>query len=206
MRRRRCRDPWSWPLAQGGCGVEDSGDDGRIACAPADVPGQHIAHLPLVGRGHLAQEMGYGAQYPRRAEPAMQGVMFRKGALHLVECACFGEPLHRDNIRVVGLSGVLGAAAHRAPVADYGAGATYAVLAADVNAESLKLVPEKVAQQHARLSVAGAGLAVQGQLNSKSFACGTMQRRHCRRSRRCRAIFIASPTARSTRTWVSAIR
>src|SRR5262245_15921839 len=174
MWRRRCRDPWSWPFAQGGCGVEHGGDDGRITRAPADVPGQHVAHLPFVGRGHLAQEMGYGAQYPGRAEPALQGVMFRKGALHLAECGRFGEPLHRDDVRVVGLSGVLGAAAYRAPVSDHGAGATYAVLAADVNAESLQLVAEKVAQQHARLSLAGSALAVQGQLDGKSFACGTM--------------------------------
>src|SRR5262245_16879068 len=150
--------------------------------------------------------MRHRAQDARGAEPALQGVMPREGALHLVECTCFGEPLHRHNVRVVGLSGVLGAAAHRAPVADHGAGATYAVLAADVNAESLELVAEKVAQQHASLGLAGAALPVQGQLHGKSLAGGTMQRRHCMRALRCRAIFSASPTARSTKTCVSATR
>src|SRR5262245_21223578 len=150
--------------------------------------------------------MRHGAQYPRRAEPALQGVMFREGALHLVKRALCREPLHRDDVGLVGLSGVLGAAAHGAPVAEHGAGTTYAMLTADVNAESLKLVAEKVAQQHARLGLAAAALPVQGQLDGKSFACGAMQRRHCRRSRCSLAIFIASLTARSTRTWVSAIR
>src|SRR5262245_16057952 len=149
MRRRRCRGPWSWPFAQRSCGVEHRSHYGRITRAPADVPGQHVADLPLVGRGHLAQEMRHRAQYPRRAEPALQGVMFGEGALHLIERAGFGEPLHRDDIRVVGLSGVLGAATHRASIAEHGTGAAYAVLAADMNAESLDLLADKVAQQHA---------------------------------------------------------
>src|SRR5262245_37471836 len=150
--------------------------------------------------------MRHRAQDARRAEPALQGVMPREGALHLVERAAFGEPLYRHDVRIVGLGGVLGAAAHRAPVAEHRAGAAYAVLAADVNPESLELVAEKVAQQHASLGLAGAPLPVQGQLHGKSLAGGTVQRRHCMRPLRCRAIFSASPTARSTNTCVSATR
>src|SRR4029453_13589869 len=102
--------------------------------------------------------MRHRAQYARGAETALQGVVPREGALHLVERAAFGEPLHRHDVRGGGLGGVLGAAAHRAPVAEHRAGAAYAVLAADVNPESLELVAEKVAQQHESLGLTGAAM------------------------------------------------
>jgi hypothetical protein len=67
-------------------------------------------------------------------------MMLREGALHLVKRAWFGEPLHGDDVRAVGLRGVLGAAAHGSSIDQNRTGATYAMLATDVNPEGLQLM------------------------------------------------------------------
>ena len=72
--------------------------------------------------------------------------MLREGALHLVKRAWFGEPLHGDDVRAVGLRGVLGAAAHGSSIEENRTGATYAMLATDVNPEGLQLMTQKIAQ------------------------------------------------------------
>ena len=132
--------------------------------------------------------------------------MLREGALYLVERAWFSEPLHGDDVRAVGLGGVLGAAAHGSSIEENRTGATYAMLATDVNPEGLQLMTQKIAQQHARLGLAGSALPVQGQMEREALTGCAMKRCHCRRSLRCRAIASASLTARSTSTLVSAIR
>src|SRR5262249_22135543 len=146
------------------------------------------------------------AQYARRAEPALQGMMLREGALNLVELAWFGEPLHGDDVRAVGLRGVLSAATHGSSIDQNRTGAAYPMLATDVDSEGLQLRTEKIARHHARLGLAASSLPVQGQMEREALTGCAMKRCHCRRSLRCRAIASASLTARSTSTLVSAIR
>src|SRR5262249_30843692 len=205
-RQMRCRDPWSRPFAYGGCGFEHRGDDRRIARAPADVTRKHLPELPPGRAPGVTQGMRHGAQYPRCAEAALQGVMLREGALHLIERARFSEPLHGDDVGTVRLGGVLGATAHCSPIDQNRTGTAYAMFATDVNPEGLQLMAQKIAQQHARLGLAGSALPIQGQLDREALAGCPIKRCHCRRPLRCRAISSAALTARSTSTFVSAIR
>src|SRR5215475_2245495 len=150
--------------------------------------------------------MGDGTKYPGSAEPALQGVMSGECALHLVERPGLGEALHGDDVRTVCLGRVLGAAAHCASIDQDRTGSADAVLTADMNPESLEFMTQEIAEQHARLGLAGSALPIQRQLERKSFPGGTMQRRHCRWLLRCRAISSALLTARPTSTFVSAVR
>src|SRR5262245_3461941 len=205
-RQMRCRDPWSRPFADGCCGFEHRGNDRLITRAPADAPRKHLADLQLVRCRGITQEMRHRAQYARRAEPALQGMMPREGALHLVERAWFSEPLHGDDVGTVRLGGVLGAAAHRSSIDQNRTGTAHAMLATDVNPEGLQLMTQKIAQQHARFGLAGSALPIQDQLDREAFTGCPIKRCHCRRSLRCRAISSAPLIARSTSTLVSAIR
>src|SRR5262245_12003097 len=205
-RQMRCRDPWSRPFADGGCGFEHRGNNRRISRAPADVTRKHLADLLLVRCRRVAQKMRHRAQYAGRAEAALQGVMLGEGTLHLVERAWFGEPLHGDDVGTVHLTGILGAAAHRSPIDQNRTGTAYAMLATDVNPKGLQLMTQKIAQQHARLGLARSALPIQRQLDREAFTGCPIKRCHCRRSLRCRAISSEALTARSTSTFVSAIR
>jgi hypothetical protein len=144
------------------------------------VAGKHVTDLLLVGMGHLSQEMGHGTKYPGSAEPALQGVMFGECALQLVERAGLGKAFHGHDVRTVCLRRVLSAAAHCASIDQDRTGSADAMLAADMNPESLELMTQEIAEQHARLGLARSALPIQRQLDRKSFTGGTMQRRHCR--------------------------
>jgi hypothetical protein len=110
------------------------------------VAGKHVADLLLVGMGRLSQEMSHGTKYAGSTEPALQGVIFRECALHLVECAGLGEPLHGYDLRAVCLRRVLGAAAHSSPIDQNRTGSADPVLAADMNSEGLKLMTQEIAE------------------------------------------------------------
>src|SRR5262249_51880770 len=200
------RGQWSRAFGEGCWGLERRGKDRRIPRAPADVTRKHLADLPLVRCRGITQEMLHRAQYARRAEPALQGMMPREGALHLVERAWFSEPLHGDDVGIVRLGGVLGATAHRSSIDQNRTGTAHAMLATDVNPEGLQLMTQKIAQQHARLGLAGSAWPIQGQLDREAFTGCPIKRCHCRRSLRCRAISSAPLIARPTSTFVSAIR
>jgi hypothetical protein len=49
-----------------------------------------------------------------------------------------------------------------------------------MNAEGLELMTQEIAEQHARLGLAGSALPVQRQLERELLSGGAMQRRHCR--------------------------
>src|SRR5262249_57906359 len=110
----------------------------------AEGSGKHRADLPLVRCQRVAQKMRHRAQYAGRAEAALQGVMLREGALHLIERARLSEPLHGDDVRTVRLSGILGAAAHGSAIDQNRTRPAYAMLAADVNPEGLQLMTQKI--------------------------------------------------------------
>ncbi len=195
------------PCWRSGRRIQNGGDDRRIARAPADVARQHVADLALVGRRHLAQEMRRRAQDARACRTRIAG----RGGRAKARCSALsvpgsGEPLDGDDVGAVGLHRVLRAAAHRAAVDQDGAGAAHAVLAADMHAECLQLVAQEIAEQHARLGLSRAALAVQGQLDAAAFARCAMQHGHCSALLRCRASATASWTARRRDPASSAIR
>src|SRR5689334_13152626 len=137
IRQWHCRASSSRVFSHCCCGLENGGHDRGIPCAAANVAGKHFADLLLVGMGRLSQEMSHGTKYAGSTEPALQSVMSRECALHLVERAWFGEPLHGYELRAVCLRRVLGAAAHRSPIDQDRAGSADAMFAADMHAEGL---------------------------------------------------------------------
>jgi hypothetical protein len=66
--------------------------------------------------------------------------MSRECALHLVERAGLGEPLHGHDLRTICLRRVLGAAAHCSSIDQDRTGSADAVLTADMNPEGLELM------------------------------------------------------------------
>src|SRR5919204_2557835 len=140
IRQRRRRASPSRVFSHCCCGLENGGHDRSIPCAPANVAGKHVADLLLVGMGRLSQEMSHGTKYAGSTEPALQGVMFRECALHLIERAGLGEPLHGYDLRAVYLRRVLSAAAHCSPIDQDRTGSADPVLTADMNTEGLELM------------------------------------------------------------------
>src|SRR5215467_358528 len=138
IRQWRCRT--SRLFSHCCCGLENGGHDRGIPCAPANMPGKHVADLLLVGMGRLSQEMSHGTKYAGGTEPALQGMMFRECALHLIERAGLSEPLHGYDLRAVCLRRVLGAAAHCSSIDQDRTGSADPVLTADMNAEGLELM------------------------------------------------------------------
>src|SRR3954471_16202431 len=139
-------------------------DDGGIAGAAAEVAGNRIAHL-LFGRvGRLAQESGQRGQHARRAEPALQAVLFPERLLQRAESAVrCGEPLRRNHITGVGLHREHDAGAHRLAVEQHGACAAHAVLAAQMRSREPQLAAQEVGEVQARFHLARMPLAVHGE-------------------------------------------
>src|SRR5262249_19715215 len=104
--------------------------------------------------GRLPQKVRHGTQYSWSAEPALQRMMLREGALHLVERARLGQALHGHDIRAVCLRSVLRTAAHCYSIDQNRTSSAYPMLTADVNSEGLKLMTQEIAEEHARLGLA----------------------------------------------------
>jgi hypothetical protein len=146
--------------AAGGGDVEHGLDDPLVARAPAQVPGQRLAHLALGRVGAIPQERLGGEQEAGRAEPALQRVALVEGLLQRVQLVAVGEPLDGQQRAAVRLRGEHEARAHGLAVELDRARAAHAVLAADVRAGQPGLVADEVRQQRARLDLPGVRPAV----------------------------------------------
>src|SRR5712671_843589 len=139
------------------------------------------------------------------AEAALQRVMADEGLLQHIEGAGIGQALDGGDVRALHLDRVAGAAAHRPARDQDGAGPTYPVLAADVDAENLQLVAQEIGEQHARLGKARTDLAVHRQGDAL-----LLLRRDADAHRATvpfrRAASAARNTTRSASTWESARR
>src|ERR1051325_3096724 len=160
----RYREPMSALPAQAPPGAQRRLDDGGIAGAAAEVAGNRIAHL-LFGRvGRLAQEGGQRGQHARRAEPALQAMLFPERLLQHAEGAVrCSEPLGGHELAAVGLHREHDAGAHRLAVEQHGACAAYAVLATEMRSGEPQLAAKEVGEMQARLRLARMALPVDGQ-------------------------------------------
>src|SRR5258708_12380358 len=162
-------------------GFENRVDDRRVTRTPTDMVGKHLADR-LVGRFRRPpQKMGHRTQDSRSAEPALQRMMLREGALHLAERARLGEAFRCHDIRAVGLRSVLRTATHCYSIDQNRTSSAYPMLTADVNPESLELVTQEIAEEHARLSLARSALPIQCYLKRKARTACTVQ--HCHHTR-----------------------
>jgi hypothetical protein len=101
-------------------------------------------------------------------------MVFRERALHVVEGAGRSESLHRHDVGTVCLGRVLRTAAHRLSIDQNRTGPAYTVFTTNMDSEGLELMSQKIAEQHARLGLAGSELPIQGQLDRKALVGCTM--------------------------------
>src|SRR5256885_16735968 len=132
-------------------GQQDAIDDALVARAPADVARQRLADLLLAGVGVIAEERGGLHDKPRRAETALETVRIPHRLLQRPQLAVRGQALDRRYLAVRGLDRQHQARAHRPAVDDDRARPADAVLAADVGAGEIEVIPQEVRQRLARL-------------------------------------------------------
>lgn len=101
-----------------------------------------------------------------RAEAALQGVVALEGGPEGVQQRVFPlRRLHGVHATAVNLHRQSQTGACRHAVDAHGAGATDAVFTADVGARRAEFVPQKIAEQKARLGLATAFAAVEGEVD-----------------------------------------
>src|SRR5580693_9235240 len=132
-------------------GQQDAVDDALVAGAPADVAGERFADLPLVGVGVVVEERGRLHDKPRRAETALEAVRIPHRLLQCAQPAVRGQALDRRYVVAGRLDGQHQARTHRPAVDDDRARTADPVLAADVGAGEIKVIPQEVRQRLARL-------------------------------------------------------
>src|SRR6516225_10585341 len=94
-------DGCALPVTPGG--QQDAIDDALVARASADVAGQRLADLLLVGVRVIAEERGRLHDEPRRAETALEAVRIPHGLLQGAQPAVRGQPFDRRNLAARGL-------------------------------------------------------------------------------------------------------
>ena len=128
--------------------------DSLIPGAAAQVAGELLADLLLVGLRSTAQERLGRHQEPGGAEAALQRMVLREGALQRRQLAVgAGEPFDGQQRAAIGLDGEHQAGANRFAIELNRAGATDAVLAPDVRPGQPRVMADEVREQSARLDI-----------------------------------------------------
>ena len=129
--------------------------DPLIPGAAAQVAGELLADLLLVGVRSTAQERLGRHQEPGGAEAALQRVVLAEGALQRRQLAVgAGQPFNGQQRAAISLDGEHQAGADRFAVELDRAGATDAVLAPDVRPRQSRVMADEVREQGARLDLA----------------------------------------------------
>src|SRR5579862_1085723 len=130
-------------------------DDMLVTGAAAEVAGQRLANLRLIWGRPFVEETLHGHQDAGRAIAALQPVTVAHRFLQRMEMvAVGGEPLDGHDRVAVRLCREHQTGANRNAVEDHGAGTAYAVLATDMRTREQEIVPQEVAEQHARFDLA----------------------------------------------------
>jgi hypothetical protein len=104
--------------------------------------------------------------HARRAEAALEAVIFAKSFLHRVQSIAVGHSLDRGYVGSIALYRQNGAAFHRLAVFMDDAGAALAGVATDMSAGHPKMLAQELHQKCAGFHVAADGLSVHGHRNS----------------------------------------
>src|SRR5215469_6182932 len=134
-------------------GQQNAIDDALVASAPADVAGQRVADLLLVGVRMVPEERGGLHDHARRAEPALEAMRIPHRLLQRAQpptrlpFPLHGEPLDRRYLAADGLDRQHQARAHRPAVDDDRARAAASVLAAQMGAGETEVIPQEVRQR-----------------------------------------------------------
>ena len=143
-------------------GVLNGVDDVLVAGAAAEIAGDALAYLALRRRRVVLQQRHRRHDHPRRAVAALEAVLFPEAVLQRMQVAVRREPLDRRDRRAVGLDREDRARLRAAAVDEDGAGSALAGVAPDVRAGQTQLFAEEVDEEHARVDVSLANLAVDG--------------------------------------------
>src|SRR5881296_628008 len=114
-----------------------------IAGTAAEIAGNCLADLGVAGRLVLLEQGLGGQQEPGGAEPALEAVMLAERLLDGMEPLAVGQPFHRHQRGAIELDREEQATSDRLTVEQHRAGATHAVLAADVGASEVEVVAEE---------------------------------------------------------------
>src|SRR5579872_2484832 len=145
----------------------------RIAGATAEMPGQKIADRLFAWFAVFTQENIERHQNARGAKPTLKRVIAFEGGLQNTEAIRRGgEPLDRPQRATIGLHRKHEAGAHQMTVDLDRTGAADAVFTTDMRAGGADLVTQEIREQHARLRLAAARLAVERQLNHMALTGG----------------------------------
>ena len=117
----------------------------------------------------FAQERGREHEEPGRAEAALERVARREDLLQRRQLLLVAEPLHRLDVRAVGLHAEHEARADRLPVQQHRARTADALLAPDVRAGVAEIVAEHVDERSARLDLHLVRRAVDGERDAVPF-------------------------------------
>src|SRR3954451_3513577 len=166
-----------------GCGAH-GGEDAGVAGAAAQVGGAPGADVVVGGTGILPQQRGGEHEEAGGAVAALQAVGVGERLLQRVELAVLGQPLDGLDVQVVGLDAEHEAGARRLALDEHGAGATDAVLAADVRAGEAEVVAQHVGERAPGLDHGLAADAVDGDRDEVriAHACSRSRSASCRRS------------------------
>src|SRR6266481_3060283 len=140
----------------------DGLDDGVVAGAAAEVPGQHLADLLARRRGLLAEERAGAHDDPGGAVAALKPVLGPEGLLHRMQAIGGGDTLDGGDAPAVGLGGQHEAGTDGLTVEQDGACPADPVLAAQVRDGQIEVFSQEVGERLAHLHHALVLLAVDG--------------------------------------------
>src|SRR6266542_5975769 len=143
-------------------GPLDGLDDVVVAGAAAEVAFQPVADLGLRRPRRALEELGGRHDHARRAEAALQAVLFPEAFLDRMQLAVLGHALDGLHLRALALDGQERTGLHRQAVDVHGAGAALAGVAAHVGAGEPRELPDVVDEEEAGLDVVGILHAVDG--------------------------------------------
>ena len=156
--------PGSCLLAHCGSAGLDRLDDVVIAGAAAEIALEIFSDLLLARAGVGLHQVERRHHHPRRAETALQAVVFAEGVLHRVQGAVgLGDALDGQHLGALALHGEDGAALDRLAVDVHDAGAALAGVAADMRAGQSQFLAQQLHEQGAALDLGRGLLAVHGQ-------------------------------------------
>ena len=145
-------------------------DDVVIARAAAQIAFQLVANGFFARIWIALSQVDRTHDHARRAEAALQGMMFAEGFLHRVQFAVLGEAFDGDYLGTLRLRSEDGTGFYALAVDMDDAGAALAGIAANMGAGELKAFTQKLHQQRARFNVASFLLAVDGDRHGNRHA------------------------------------
>ena len=126
---------------------DDRLHDGNVAGAPAQVSRQYFTNARFRSVGFVSEEGVGSRQHSRRAETALQRVVLPKRCLQGRQARRWAQAFDRDDRTAGCLYRKHQAGSDCCAIDDDGAGATYAMLAADMRTGQREVMSQTVGQR-----------------------------------------------------------